>query len=243
MRQVKLIVSNWKMNLNVSDSKKLINDLIKLSNNNSIEHVVCPQFALIPSVSRLIKESKIILGAQDCHHEKIGAYTGDTSAQILKELNCKYVILGHSERRDYHSESNELVKKKVFLAISEGLKPIICVSESIEDRKNNNYFNIIEKQLDVCVPDDYNNVVIAYEPIWSIGTGQVPTNKEILEMKKFIYNFLKSKKRIHKVNFLYGGSVNSINFHEIMNDTKVDGALIGGSSLKIIEMNKILTFC
>ena len=142
MRQVKLIVSNWKMNLNISDSKKLINDLIKFSNNNSIEHVVCPQFALIPSVSKLIKESKIILGAQDCHHEKIGAYTGETSAQILKELNCKYVILGHSERRDYHSESNELVKKKVFLAISEGLKPIICVGESIEDRKKNNYLNV-----------------------------------------------------------------------------------------------------
>tara|TARA_X000000950_G_scaffold287011_1_gene397656 strand:- start:1029 stop:1760 length:732 start_codon:yes stop_codon:yes gene_type:complete len=243
MGQVKLIVSNWKMNLNLLNSTNLIEGLLRVSHSDSIQHIICPQFILIPLVSNLLKGSKINLGAQDCCYEKMGAFTGDTGIELLKEYNCRYVILGHSERRNHHKETNELIKKKVDLAISEGLNPIICIGETIKERKKNNYLEVLENQLKLCIPNEYNEVIIAYEPIWSIGTGLTPSYKEIIEIQNFTEKFLKKHKMIKKLYFLYGGSVNSDNFGEIMNNTNVNGALIGGASLKTTEMKKILTFC
>ncbi len=242
MAQVKLIVSNWKMNLNFVQAKVLVEKLKKIkSKDSSIINIICPQFLLLPLVSNLIKESKLILGAQDCHYYTHGAFTGDTSIKLIKKIGCKYIIAGHSERRQYHFETDKIIRQKVDMILFERLKPIICVGESANDRKNKNYLNILKQQLKQCVPSDLDEIIIAYEPVWSIGSGLIPKVEEIKEVKDFINKFIKNSKNIEKVTFLYGGSVSSQNLGEIFKYSQVDGALIGGSSLKIEEMNKILT--
>ena len=243
MSQVKLIVSNWKMNLNISQARTLTNKLKEIKiKNKLIKNIICPQFILLPIISNIIKESNILLGAQDCHYKKFGAYTGDTSIELIKEIGCKYVIIGHSERRDYKGETNNIIREKAQLVISEKLKPIICIGESLEERKNNKYISILEEQLKTCIPDYLDEIIIAYEPIWSIGTGLVPTVDEIKEIKNFTCEYVFQSKKISKIFFLYGGSVNSKNIYEIFKLSDVNGALIGGSSLKFEEINKILTF-
>ncbi len=243
MNQIKLIVSNWKMNLNMSQARILTNKLRKIQiKNNSIKNIICPQFILLPIISNIIKESDILLGAQDCHYKKSGAYTGDTSVELIKEVGCKYVIIGHSERRKEHHETNNIIREKAKLVISEKLKPIVCIGESFKERKNTKYLNILEEQLMVSIPNNLNEIIIAYEPIWSIGTGLVPTVEQIKEIKNFTCDFLLKSKNISKIYFLYGGSVNSENISEIFEFSDINGALIGGSSLKFEEINKILTF-
>ncbi len=242
MSQVKLIVSNWKMNLNFKEAKILINNLKKINFETTPPiNIICPQFILLPFVSDLLRKSSFILGAQDCHYKKKGAFTGDTSIELIKKIGCKYIIVGHSERRQQYKETDKVVKKKVDLILFENLKPIICIGESEIERKKKNYLKILQKQLDICVPKNLNEIIIAYEPIWSIGTGLTPTTQEIIEVKEFVHNFLKDIKNISQVIFLYGGSVNAQNAKDILIEAKVDGSLIGGSSIKIEEMNKILT--
>ena len=242
MSQVKLIVSNWKMNLNFKEAKILINNLKKINFKTTHPiNIICPQFILLPLVSNLLLKSSFILGAQDCHYKKKGAFTGDTSIELIKKIGCKYIIVGHSERRQQHKETDKTVKKKVDLILFEKLKPIICIGESEIERKKKSYLKILQKQLDICVPKNLNEIIIAYEPIWAIGTGLTPTLQEIIEVKEFVYDFLKNNKNINKVIFLYGGSVNAQNAKDILIGANVDGSLIGGSSIKIEEMNKILT--
>ena len=243
MSQVKLIVSNWKMNLSINQAITLTNKLKKIKVKNTfIKNIICPQFVLLPFISDIVKKSDILLGAQDCHYKKSGAYTGDTSIELIKEIGCKYVIVGHSERREHHNETNIIIRKKIELVISENLNPIICIGESLKERKNEKYQHILEKQLDECVPTNLSEVIIAYEPIWSIGTGLVPSMQQINEIKNLAHNFIFKSKNISKILFLYGGSVNSENINEIFKLSDVNGALIGGSSLKFEEINKILTF-
>lgn len=244
MSQDKIIVSNWKMNLGIREATHLINSLKKIHYKDpKIKNIICPQFLLIPLIKNLLKKSKILLGGQDCHHDNKGAYTGDTSINLLKEFNCEYVIVGHSERRHYHNESDTIVRKKVDLALLENIKPIICIGELLKQRKSKQYPQIIKKQLEICIPDNFNKVIIAYEPVWSIGTGLVPSLKEIEEIYQLTKIYLEKSKKIQDFNFLYGGSVNSKNFNEIMKNTNVNGVLIGGSSIRIDEIKKILTTC
>ena len=243
MSQVKLIVSNWKMNLDISQAKILTNKLKKIKIKNPlIKNIICPQFILLPFISNIVKESDILLGAQDCHYLKSGAHTGDTSIELIKEMGCKYIIVGHSERRQHHNETNNVIRKKIDLIISENLNPIICIGESFKERRNKKYKNILEKQLKDCVPRNLNEVIIAYEPVWSIGTGLVPSIEQIKEIKDLTHDFILKSKNISKIFFLYGGSVNSKNISEIFKLSHINGALIGGSSLKFEEINKILTF-
>ncbi len=243
MSQVKLIVSNWKMNLNITQARALINKLNKINIQNSlIRNIICPQFILLPIIANISKKSDILLGAQDCHYKKSGAYTGDSSIELIKEVGCKYVIIGHSERRQYHFETDSIIRKKAELVISEKLKPIICIGESLKVRKKKQYIKVLEKQLNDCVPYNLDEIIIAYEPIWSIGTGLVPTEEEINEIKSFTYDFIHKTKNIPKIFFLYGGSVNSDNIKKIFKISAINGVLIGGSSLKFEEINKILTF-
>ena len=242
MVQVKLIVSNWKMNLDSKQATRLITNLKKLKKiHPNFKNIICPQFMLIPLVSRLINQNQIILGSQDCHYINEGAYTGDTSIKLLKENNCKYVIIGHSERRHNHKETDSIVRKKVEHVLLNKLKPIVCVGESLKQRKSNKYKYILKKQLNNCIPANLNHIVIAYEPIWSIGSGLVPTLNEINEIYSLTKSFLRNTKKIKDFHFLYGGSVNSENFKKILDNTDVNGALIGGSSLNFKEIKKILT--
>ena len=244
MSEYKLIVSNWKMNLNFNEAKSLIKRLMQLKlDNSNIKQVVCPQFLLIPLISDLTKFSKIEVGAQDCHFEENGAFTGENSVKLIKKINCKYIIVGHSERRQHQKETNDLVKRKVINILKNKIKPILCIGESLEDRENGEYLKFLKKQLIECIPEALSEIIIAYEPIWSIGTGITPSTEEIFEVQNFIKNFLIEYKEIKKLTFLYGGSINSNNFNEIINNSYVNGALIGGASLRFQEMKKILTIC
>ena len=240
MAQNTLIVSNWKMNLNLNNSKKLISKLKILKISKNIKNIVCPQYLLIPHIRDLIKSSQIIMGAQDCHFEEKGSFTGDSSILLIKEYGCKYVIVGHSERRNYHKENNSDVKKKINIAIKNSIIPIVCIGESFLQRQNKSYLNFIYKQLDECIPKKLKQLVIAYEPIWAIGSGLTPSIDDIREVQEGCKNFLKKNKKINNVKFLYGGSVNSRNFFEIKDKCKVDGALIGGASLLEKEIANIL---
>ncbi len=242
MPQNTLIVSNWKMNLNLISAKKLIEQIkdLTLPTNKKIKNIICPQFLLIPLISKLIKGTEIILGSQDCHHEINGSFTGDSSIELIKSFDCKYVIIGHSERRNYHNELNNLIRKKADLVRKFGLCPIICIGESFQERKENNFLKVISSQLKECV-EPKKDVIIAYEPIWAIGSGLTPKIGEILEIKNYICNYLKKEKEIKKITFLYGGSVDSNNYFDIVDKTEINGALIGGASIKKYEINKILT--
>ncbi len=242
MTQNKLIVSNWKMNLGLSDSQKLVKQIIKSSQifKPHIKKIICPQFLLIPHISDLIKKTKICLGSQDCHYQESGAFTGESSIQLLKKFNCKYVILGHSERREYNTETNLVILKKIQRVLKHDLNPILCIGESINLRKKNQYLEFLEKQLYEGVPST-EKIIIAYEPIWSIGSGLVPSFSDILEINNFVKKYLHERKQIKKVSFLYGGSVSSQNIKGIIENSNIDGALIGGSSLKAREISKIIS--
>lgn len=243
MAQVKLIVSNWKMNLNYSQSLNLIQKLKSINyNSKRIKNIICPQFMLIPFVAEQIKDTKILLGAQDCHYEKKGSYTGDTSLDLIKKMKCKYVIVGHSERRLFQCETNQIIRKKVDFILSNKLSPIVCVGESLQDRKQLKYIKVVQNQLNECIPNGIKQIIVAYEPIWSIGTGVTPSIEEVTEMITFLKSYLHNTKNIKSCKILYGGSVSSNNFKELVNSSNANGALIGGASLKNREMKKILTF-
>ncbi len=191
----------------------------------------------------LLRDRPIHLGAQDCHHEESGSFTGDVSANMLTKVGCEYVILGHCERRSCHGESNEIVAKKLAIAAKNNLNPILCIGENKEVRDANNHLNFVREQLLHSIPRDVNfeRLVIAYEPIWSIGTGVVPTLAQIEEMvnfiRKVVHEFFNDK--IDHFFVLYGGSVNSKNSAEILTVENVDGFLIGKASLDPIEFLKI----
>jgi triosephosphate isomerase (TIM) len=177
------------------------------------------------------------LGGQDCAIEQEGAFTGDISAKMLKDAGCNYVIIGHSERRQHHFENNEIVRKKALAALDQDLLPILCVGESLELRQNGNYLNFIKEQIENSIPKDtdVNDLVIAYEPVWSIGTGKVPSISDISEVADFIWQEISSNKDFAKIkNFriAYGGSVNLDNSKEILEINNIAGLLIGGASLK-----------
>ena len=242
MTQNKLIVSNWKMNLELTDSKSLIKKILKSSQiiKPHIKKIICPQFLLIPHVSNLIKKTKISLGSQDCHYFETGAFTGESSVQLLKKFQCQYVILGHSERREHCSETNSIISKKINTALHHGLIPIICIGEPIKLRKNNQYLDFLKIQLNESVPV-VQEIIIAYEPIWSIGSGLIPSFSDIIEVNNFVKKFLYEKKQIKKVRFLYGGSVSSKNIKGIIENSNIDGVLVGGSSLDAEEISKIIS--
>ena len=187
------------MNLSIKDATKFITIIKRAKYDDKITKVIiCPQFLLIPKLSHLLQNNRVLLGAQDSHYNLSGAFTGDTSSELLKYFNCEYVILGHSERRQYHNETYNIVKQKILTAVSVNIKPIICVGETLDERKKKNYKKVIEDQLEKCVPTNLKEVIIAYEPIWSIGTGVIPKYSEIEEVSNIINEFLKKKNYARK---------------------------------------------
>ncbi len=234
---VKMVVANWKMNGNLDLAKELTAAMKLKSYEYDVEMVVCPPFVLIPFVEgRLRHNPDIGIGAQDVSMHESGAYTGEVSAAMLREIGCKYVIIGHSERRAYHAEDTAIVIEKMEQAIQVGLIPIVCIGESLEDRKGGKTDIVLASQLDPILEKFQADFILAYEPIWAIGTGLAATLKEIKETHGFL------KKKLYNcpsIPLLYGGSVNAGNALSILTCKDVDGVLVGGASLKVSDLNEI----
>ena len=249
MAKKKFIVANWKMNKNINEAEEFLKEFILLNGNANanVEVAICPPFLCLERVISICRKSNIKIGAQNCHFEKSGAFTGEVSANMLESAGAEYVILGHSERRNYFCETDEIVNKKVKSAIDSNLKPIICVGETLEERQNGKEKEKIKVQLYGALKDIFAeklaDIIIAYEPIWAIGTGKTISLKDCEEIFDFIKSFLISAygENIAKsVKLLYGGSVNEKNAKEILKINNVDGGLIGGASLSPIKFTDIL---
>ncbi len=243
-----LIVGNWKMNKTSSQAGELTQVLKdKLKDKSSLDIVLCPPFTALEIVARAIKGSHIDLGAQNLHWEKEGAYTGEVSAPMLKELGCRYVIIGHSERRQYFGESNETVNKKVKAALKFDLTPIVCVGERLEEREEGKTFPVVESHIKEGLPglkkQDILRIVVAYEPVWAIGTGRTATPQQANEVHSYLRRFLTDihgEEVASRVRILYGGSVNPNSISGLMAETEIDGALVGGASLQAETFGEIV---
>lgn len=245
MKKTNLFIANWKMNGSRGDVAKFIDGLEKLITNSQAEIVLCPPFPLLSEYSSRRKKSKVKLGAQDCHYAKNGAYTGDVSADLLASFESSYVIIGHSERRTMHNEHSEIINKKVSAASAAGLTPILCVGETYNQRESNQVREVISNQVRAALASESKceHIVIAYEPVWSIGTGKTPTVKEIAEVCTIVKESLSylgietGKKKIH---ILYGGSVSDDNVAELSKVEGLSGFLVGSASLDVKKFANII---
>ncbi len=242
MKRVKYTIGNWKMN-GLNGAVKVVKSIdrhIKKTKHRRSHVVICPPFTLLSNF--INAKTNIDFGGQDCHYLNEGAFTGSVSAQMLKSLGCKYVIVGHSERREYQKETSEELNLKVEIAIKNNLKVIYCIGEKLNEIKSRK--KILKSQLNT-LPRKLNlkNLIVAYEPVWAIGTGKTPTLSDINDIHKDIRNLLSIKFGKHNsqsISILYGGSVNPSNAFDILNLDQVDGALIGGASLKTRDFSKII---
>ena len=235
-----LIAGNWKMNTKLDEATNLVRAMLaELDSIDSVEKILCPPFISLAAVNELIKGSSINLGAQNMHFEDKGAYTGEISPLMLLDL-CDFVILGHSERRQYFAETDVIVNKKVKKALEFGLKPILCVGESLEENEAGRAEQIITRQVrgGLAEVDATDDLVVAYEPIWAIGTGRAATGKQAnatISLIRDIVANLWDRETAQAVRILYGGSVTSSNIAEFITEPEIDGALVGGASLKANE--------
>lgn len=228
-----IIVGNWKMNGNSRDSQVLVQALLAGLPPSVPDVVVCPPFTQLALLSDALKPTAVALGAQDCHKDVSGAHTGDISASMLTDLGVSYVILGHSERRQEHGELDETVREKAVAAGKAGLTPIVCIGETEDQRDSGEHFDTLGWQIKGSLPDGFSGI-LAYEPIWAIGTGRAATTDEIAETMKFLREELVRQfgEAGKTIRILYGGSVNDKNAASILAITDVAGALVGGASLK-----------
>lgn len=247
-----LIAGNWKMNGLLADGAALAKEVateVKKLGKPECEFLVCPPFTLLTTVKKTLRGSKVALGAQDCHMAEKGAHTGDISPVMLKDCGCSYVIVGHSERRANHHESNEIVCQKAEAAYKAGLKAVICIGETEAERDAGKTIDVCTKQIMGSVPDSATavNTVIAYEPVWAIGTGKTPTAADVEEVHAAIRKVVAKKlgkATANKMRLLYGGSVKPSNAAELLSLPDVDGGLIGGASLKASDfMGIAATVC
>ncbi len=242
----KIIIANWKMNGSSESTKKWAHDFM-LSMPEipyGVEVVACPPAPLIPLLKYLMDGSEVKIGGQDCHAKPEGAYTGETSAKLLKDVGCSYVIVGHSERRAYSLESNEIVRAKAAGAIKSGLVPVICIGETKEQRDGGDTIKVINQQIDESLPKEAGagNFILAYEPVWAIGSGSLPTMDEIKQVHDAIITRVSKSIAIETsdVYVLYGGSVKADNAGEILAVPNVSGVLVGGASLNGQDFCKII---
>lgn len=244
-----VIAGNWKMNKNISEAVKLVEDLKPLVKGAAAEVVVCPTFVCLNEAVKALDGSNIGVGAQNMYYKDSGAYTGEISPLFLKDMKVEYVILGHSERRQYFKEDDSEINKKVAAALEHGLKPILCVGETLEQRETGVTFDVIITQLKGCLAGmegrNLDDLIIAYEPVWAIGTGKTATSKDANEVIGFIRKQLREilgNEVADKTRILYGGSVKSSNTKELMDMPEIDGALVGGASLDAVEFSKIVNY-
>jgi len=243
--RISLIAGNWKMNTTVSEAIALVKEMRQgLDEIKGVEKVLCPPFVSLVAIKDLIKGTSIKLGAQNLYFEEEGAYTGEISPLMLTEL-CEFVIIGHSERRQYFGETNKIVNKKIRAALKAGLKPILCIGEKLEETKAGRTIELVAEQLRSSLTGiDYpGGFIIAYEPVWAIGTGLAATGKQANETIGFIrrnISQLYGKEAAQDVRILYGGSVTADNIAEFVRQPEIDGALVGGASLKADEFLSIV---
>lgn len=227
-----LVVGNWKMNGSREQAGELASAVAKL-NFRTAEIAICPSFVFLGKVADHLRSSQVALGAQNLCDHPSGAYTGEVSAAMLADVGCRYVIIGHSERRSLYGETDALVVAKTQAALREGLQPIICVGETLEQRRSGQAFEVVSRQLDAVLvdvdPAALSSCCIAYEPVWAIGTGEVATPQQAEDMLAFIRQRLGGIGA--QVRLLYGGSVNPGNAGELFKQSNIDGALVGGASL------------
>ena len=240
-----LIAGNWKMNLDKAGAIELTDALTKDQGTfKGVDVAVFPPSLWLSSVGDLIGSGGIKLGGQDCHEELEGAHTGDISAKMLKDVGCDYVIVGHSERRTNHFETNETIKKKVSVSIQCNLCPIVCIGETWDERDKGTAVSAVSVQLKESIPDELGSdqFIIAYEPVWAIGSGRTPTLNDIEEMHSSIKEtILTINHKANKVRILYGGSVKPENAAEIFKVENVGGALVGGASLSATDFSDIIS--
>jgi len=251
--RLRIVAANWKMNLRVEEGIKLakeINDFVETYPMEGKRVVICAPFTHLTQIVSVVNYWLISVGAQNCAEWERGAYTGEVSAEMIASTGAHYVIIGHSERRKYFNETNEILAKKVSLALKYALIPIYCIGETLEERNQGILYNIVKEQLEKGLffldEENIKRVVIAYEPVWAIGTGVNATPQQAQEMHSFIRNLIKDKYGIsiaQQIPILYGGSLNSKNAKEIFNEKDIDGGLVGGASLipsEFIEIIKAL---
>jgi len=242
------IAGNWKLNLSVEPAVELAGELVEnLRGIEDIEIAMAPVFTVLSAVNEVIIGSNIGLCAQDVFWEESGAYTGEVGPQMLKDVGCAYVIIGHSERRQYFGETDQNVNKKVKAVLAKDLVPIICVGEKLEEREAGKPLEVVERQLrgalDGVVRSDAESVVIAYEPVWAIGTGRTATPEQAQEVHSFIRKILSQlydSELAESIRIQYGGSVKPENIAELIREPDIDGALVGGASLKAESFTAII---
>ena len=229
------IAANWKMNKTIEETEAFINEFLPMVKDiTDVDILIAPPFTSLGAASRLLKSSNVILAAQNVYYEENGAYTGEVSPAMLISAGCSCVIIGHSERRQFFSETDETVNRKIKLARTNGLDVILCIGESLEEREANRTFEVLDKQLTGSLEGlSLDSITIAYEPIWAIGTGKTATKEQANEAHAYVRDWLrKNKDNADSVRIQYGGSVKPDNVVELMSQPEVDGALVGGASLK-----------
>ena len=241
MTQKKLVVANWKMNKGIIESQKFVQELKAYFDKNkdlNCDVVICPPFTSLEIVNRIVSDTPVKLGAQNVYYETNGAYTGEISCSMLKSCGCKYVIVGHSERRQHFGETNEIVNKKVLKVLDEGLKPILCVGETLAEHEDKITEAVISEQLRICMNhvsiDSIKKVVIAYEPVWAIGTGKNATPQYAESIHNFIRKKIKKmfdEQASQQLRILYGGSITPENAKSLFAPAAINGGLVGGASL------------
>jgi len=247
MRKV-IIAGNWKMNKTISEAIELVNSLKReLSKIENIDIVIIPPYTALSEISDMLINSNIELGAQDVHWEEKGAFTGEISPIMLKDMGVEYVVIGHSERRTYFGETNEAVNKKVRASLKAGLLPIMCVGERLEERESGKTFSVVrehvERGLEGISKEDVLKIIIAYEPVWAIGTGRTATPEQAEEVHRYIRELLRNsynKSVAENLRIQYGGSVTPENIKGLISKEDIDGALVGGASLKIEQFVPIV---
>ncbi len=241
MARKKLIAGNWKMNTDRAAATQLAKGIVdQAAKHSGVDLLVCPPFVNIVPVAEVLKGSLVALGAQNMHHEESGAFTGEISAAMLLDTGCKYVILGHSERRQIFKETDADVNQKALAALKAGLVPVVCVGETLEERESGETSTVVRRQFENSLAgisaEQIEKVVIAYEPVWAIGTGKVATPEQAEEVHAELRGLLTkhyNDKSSANVRILYGGSVKPSNAKELLSQPNIDGALVGGASLKV----------
>ncbi|MHC4713079.1 MAG: triose-phosphate isomerase [Planctomycetota bacterium] len=242
------VCGNWKMNTDLASARSLAEALKTLAGDSNVEVGACPPFVYLAAASEVLKGSNVSLGAQDVYFEAGGAFTGEISAAMLLDVGCTYAIAGHSERRHVIGETDELINKKVRAALAAGLKPILCVGELLEEREEGSTEDVVSRHVVEGLKDvsaaDATKVVVAYEPVWAIGTGKTATPEQANEVHVFIRSLLGDmfgSETASAIRIQYGGSVKPENAFDLMGQSEVDGALVGGASLKADSFAKVIS--